>query len=120
MPTSCTNMILILSSEPSQAFAVGYLHTASNHRPDYHFGTSRQHWYANYGDAGVPSGFLREHLNGIDPILTGPNTAFAASACPRIYFAARYVMTSPPAYPQADLYWETNNSGGFGEHGNKA
>ena len=31
----------------------------SDHRPDYHFGTSRQHWYANYGDAGVPSGFLR-------------------------------------------------------------
>ena len=87
----------------------------SDHRPDYHFRTTRQHWYPNYGDGGVPSGFLREHLNGIDPILTGPNTAFAASACPRIYFAARYVMRSPPAYPQADLYWETNNSGGFGE-----
>jgi hypothetical protein len=34
----------------------------SDHRPDYHFGTSRQHWYPNYGDAGVPSGFLREKL----------------------------------------------------------
>ena len=42
----------------------------SDHRPDYHFVNSRQHWYANYGDAGVPSGFLRENLNGIDPILT--------------------------------------------------
>jgi hypothetical protein len=87
----------------------------SDHRPDYHFRTTRQHWYPNYGDAGVPAGFLREHLNGIDPYLTGPNTAFAASACPRIYFAARYVMSSPPAYPQADLYWETNNSGGLSE-----
>ncbi len=87
----------------------------SDHRPDYHFGTSRQHWYANYGDAGVPFGFLREHLNGIDPYLTGPNTAFAASACPRVYFAARYVMSSPPVDPHADLYWETNNSGAFSE-----
>jgi hypothetical protein len=87
----------------------------SDHRPDYHFGTTRQHWYPNYGDAGVPSGFLREHLNGPDPSLIGPNTAFAASACPRIYFAARYVMSSPPVDPHADLYWETNNSGGFSE-----
>ena len=87
----------------------------SDPRPDYHFGTSRHHWWANYGDAGVPSGFLREHLNGIDPNLNGPYTAFAASACPKIYFAARYVMSSPPADPHAELFWETNNSGGFSE-----
>ena len=87
----------------------------SDHRPDYYFGRSRQHWWANYGDAGPPSGFLRENLNGPDPILTGPYTAFAASACPRIYFAARYVMSSPPAGPFAQLFWETNNSGDFSE-----
>jgi hypothetical protein len=87
----------------------------SDHRPDYSFGTSREHWWANYGDAGPPSGFVREHLNGPDPFLVGPDTAFAASACPKIYFAARYVMTSQPAYPFADLYWETNNSGGLSE-----
>jgi hypothetical protein len=87
----------------------------SEHRPGYSFGTSRRHWYANYGDAGAPSGFLREHLNGPDPYLVGPYTAFHASSCPRIYFAARYVMSSPPAYPFADLYWETNNAGGLSE-----
>jgi CARDB len=87
----------------------------SDHRPDYHFGTSRQHWLTNYGDAGVPSGFLRANLNGPDPSLGGPNTAFAASACPQIYFAARYVMSSPPVEPRAELFWETNNSGGFSE-----
>jgi hypothetical protein len=85
----------------------------SDHRPDYHFSNSRQHWYANYGDAGVPAGFLREKLNGPDPSLFGPYTAFDASACPEIYFAARYVMSSPPAEPVAQLFWETNNSGGF-------
>ena len=87
----------------------------SDHRPDYHFGTSRQHWFSTNGDAGVPSGFLRENLNGPDPYLIGPNTAFAASACPQIYFAARYVMTSPPADASAQLFWETNNSGDFSE-----
>jgi hypothetical protein len=87
----------------------------SDHRPDYHFGTSRQHWYANYGDAGVPSGFLRQNLNGPDPILTGPYTAFPASTCPKIYFRARYVMSSPPADASAQLFWETNNSGDFSE-----
>jgi hypothetical protein len=91
-----------------------YTHS-SDHLPDYHFGNNRQHWYSTYGDSGVPSGFLRENLNGPDPSLIGPNTAFAASACPRIYFAARYVMSSPPADPTADLFWETNNSGGFSE-----
>jgi len=87
----------------------------SDPRPDYSFRTSRSHWYANYGDAGVPSGFLRENLNGIDPILTGPYTAFSASDCPRIYFKARYVMSSPPADAVAQLFWETNNSGDFSE-----
>jgi FG-GAP-like repeat len=87
----------------------------SDHRPDYQFTTSRQHWLTNYGDAGVPSGFLRANLNGPDPSLGGPYTAFAASACPQIYFAARYVMSSPPADPHAELFWETNNSGGFSE-----
>ena len=91
-----------------------YTHSI-DHRPDYHFENNRQHWYSTYGDSGVPSGFLRENLNGADPSLIGPNTAFAASACPRIYFAARYVMSSPPADPTADLFWETNNSGGFSE-----
>src|SRR5205807_1857544 len=80
-----------------------------------HFGTNRQHWFSTYGDAGVPSGFLRENLNGPDPSLIGPNTAFAASAYPQIYFAARYVMSSPPANPHAELFWETNNDGGFSE-----
>ena len=87
----------------------------SDHRPDYHFANNRQHWFSTYGDAGVPSGFLRENLNGPDPSLIGPNTAFAASAYPQIYFAARYVMTSPPANPHAELFWETNNDGGFSE-----
>ena len=87
----------------------------SDHRPDYSFGTSRGHWYANYGDAGPPSGFLREHLNGPDPSLLSAHTAFAASACPKIYFAARYVMSSPPADPSAQFFWETNNSGDFSE-----
>jgi hypothetical protein len=87
----------------------------SDHRPDYHFATSRQHWYANYGDAGPPSGFLRADLNGPDPSLVGPYTAFPASTCPKIYFAARYVMSSPPADPSAQLFWETNNSGDFSE-----
>jgi hypothetical protein len=87
----------------------------SDHRLDYHFGNNRQHWFSTYGDAGVPSGFLRENLNGPDPSLIGPNTAFAASAYPQIYFAARYVMTSPPANPHAELFWETNNDGGFSE-----
>jgi hypothetical protein len=87
----------------------------SDHRPDYSFGTNRQHWYTNYGDSGVPSGFLRQDLSGPDPILTGPYTAFPASAAPRIYFAARYIMSSPPANPTAVLYWETNNSGDFSE-----
>jgi len=87
----------------------------SDHRPDYHFGNNRQHWFSTNGDAGVPSGFLRENLNGPDPYLIGPNTAFAASACPQIYFAARYVMTSPPADASAQLFWETNNSGDFSE-----
>jgi hypothetical protein len=85
----------------------------SDHRPDYHFANNRQHWFSTYGDAGVPSGFLRENLNGPDPSLIGPNTAFAASAYLQIYFAARYVMSSPPANPHAELFWETNNSGGF-------
>jgi FG-GAP-like repeat len=88
-------------------------------RPDYHFDTSRHHWWANYGDAGAPSGFLRENLNGPDPSLidyAGSScNGFAASACPKIYFAARYVMSSPPVDPHADLYWETNYSGGFSE-----
>jgi hypothetical protein len=87
----------------------------SDHRPDYHFGTSRQHWYANYGDAGPPAGFLRQYLNGPDPILTGPYTAFPASTCSKIYFKARYVMSSPPADASAQLFWETNNSGDFAE-----
>jgi FG-GAP-like repeat len=87
----------------------------SDHRPDYHFGNNRQHWFSTYGDAGVPSGFLRANLNGPDPSLIGPNTAFAASAYPQIYFAARYVMSSPPANPHAELFWETNNDGGFSE-----
>jgi FG-GAP-like repeat len=90
-----------------------YTHRSA-HRPDYHFGNNRQHWFSTNGDAGVPSGFLRENLNSPDPYLIGPNTAFAASACPRIYFAARYVMNSPPDL-RADLYWETNNSGDFSE-----
>jgi hypothetical protein len=87
----------------------------SDHRPDYHFGTSRQHWYANYGDAGPPAGFLRQYLNGPDPILTGPYTAFPASTCSKIYFKARYVMSSPPANASAQLFWENNNSGDFAE-----
>jgi FG-GAP-like repeat len=87
----------------------------SDHQPDYHFGTSRQHWYANYGDAGPPAGFLRQYLNGPDPILTGPYTAFPASTCSKIYFKARYVMSSPPADASAQLFWETNNSGDFAE-----
>jgi FG-GAP-like repeat len=88
-------------------------------RPDYSFGTSRRHWFPNYGDAGAPSGFLREHLNGPDPQLSDyaglECNAFAASRCPKIYFAARYVMSSPPVDPHADLYWETNYSGGLSE-----
>jgi FG-GAP-like repeat len=88
-------------------------------RPDYSFGTSRRHWFPNYGDAGAPSGFLREHLNGPDPQLSdylgSACNGFAASACRKIYFAARYVMSSPPADPHADLYWETNYSGGPSE-----
>jgi hypothetical protein len=87
----------------------------SNHLPNYSFGTNRQHWYSNYGDFGVPSGFVREKLHGIDPSLFGPYTAFAASSCPRIYFAARYVMSAPPTGPVAQLFWETNNSGSFSE-----
>jgi hypothetical protein len=87
-------------------------------RPDYYFGRSRQHWYANYGDAGLPSGYLRQDLNGPDPILTGPYTAFAASSCPSISFAARYVTSSPPAEAFAQLFWQTNKtdfSGDFTE-----
>ena len=71
----------------------------------------------NYDDAGPPAGFLRQYLNGPDPILTGPYCAFPASTCPKIYFAARYVMSSPPADAFAQLFWETNNSflGDFSE-----
>jgi hypothetical protein len=87
----------------------------SDPRPDYSFRNSRRHWYANYDDAGPPAGFLRQYLNGPDPILTGPYTAFPASTCPKIYFAARYVMSSPPANPSAQLFWQTNNSGDFSE-----
>ncbi len=85
-----------------------------DHRPDYHFTSNRQHWAAqNFGDAGIPNGFLRENVNGTDPQLFGPYCAFAASACPKIYFAARYNMTSPPGSPSAQLFWETNNFGSF-------
>jgi hypothetical protein len=87
----------------------------SDPRPDYSFRNSRRHWYANYGDAGPPAGFLRQYLNGPDPILTGPYCAFPASTCPKIYFAARYVMSSPPADAIAQLFWQTNNSGDFSE-----
>jgi hypothetical protein len=87
----------------------------SDPRPDYHFGTSRQHWYANYGDAGPPVRFLRQYLNGPDPILTGPYTAFPASTCPNIYFAARYVMSSPPADAFAQVFWQTNQTGFSGD-----
>ncbi len=83
----------------------------SDPRPDYSFRTSRSHWYANYGDAGPPRGFLRQYLNGPDPTLTGPFCAFPASTCPTIYFAARYVMSSPPAHAFAQLFWDTNNLG---------
>jgi len=90
----------------------------SDPRPDYSFRTSRRHWYANYGDAGPPKGFLRQYLNGPDPTLAGPSTAFPASTCPTIYFAARYVMSPPPANPSAQLFWQTNDtdfSGDFSE-----
>jgi hypothetical protein len=85
-----------------------------DHRPDYHFATSRHGWYANYGDAGPPNGFVRENLNGSDPYFTGPYCAVRAADCPKIYFGARYVMSSPTP-SEADLYWETNNTGGLSE-----
>ena len=89
----------------------------SDPRPDYSFGTSRRHWYGygNYGDAGPPAGFLRQYLNGPDPTLIGPYTAFPASTCPKIYFAARYVMSSPPADPVAQLFWQTNSTDFLGD-----
>lgn len=88
-----------------------YAH-AGDHRPAWRFATTRGHWAPNLGDGGPPEGFLRQKL-GPDPQLTGPYCAFPAGEVNTVFFSARYIIASPPTRPSAQLFWETNNAGGF-------
>ncbi len=85
-------------------------------RPNYQFNGDRQHWYYNNAsDSGFPiSDRLHVLLENSDPMMVGPESSFQATDVPKLYIRAAFHL-DPGTVPIAQLFWETNNAGGFSE-----
>ena len=97
-----------------------YANSGPDRRPHYRFERDRQHWYPDVTtgtrDKGLPDkGYLEVMVGSNDPVLVGPRCAFRAEEVPRMFVAARYQLSDPPAIPRASMFWETDNAGGFAE-----
>jgi hypothetical protein len=93
---------------------------AYDHRPDarpnFQFTSDRQHWlYVNASDSGWPiAGHMHVNLDQADPQMIGPFTSFQAADVPTLRIRAAFHLDSRTD-PVAQLFWETDNAGGFSE-----